>query len=84
MANTKKKYYSWQNIENMTLNLCDQVKDLNIDYIIALARGGCVPGVTMSHNLDIPMIPIKLSTSCLLNTSPSPRDATLYRIKYSA
>lgn len=57
-----KQYYSWQNIQDMTLNLCSQVEDLNIDYIIALARGGCIPGVTMSHKLDIPMIPIKLST----------------------
>lgn len=59
-----KKFYTWKQIEKMCLDIADQLdKDLNIpNYIIGVSRGGCIPATIISHRLDVPMIPISLST----------------------
>jgi len=48
----------------MSLYLAEQIdKDLNIpNYILGVSRGGCIPATIISHKLDVPMIPICVST----------------------
>ena len=57
-----KKFYSWKQIEKMSVYLADLVEDKFFTHIIAVSRGGCVPATIISHKLKIPMIPITLST----------------------
>lgn len=33
----------------------------NPDYIVGLSRGGLIPAVIMSHKIDVPMKPLKVS-----------------------
>ena len=57
-----KKFYTWKQIEQMSLYLADLVEDKFYTHIIGISRGGCIPATIISHKLDIPMIPITLST----------------------
>lgn len=59
-----KLYYTWEYIHRLTLNLADGVleENYNIDYIVAVSRGGLVPGVLMSHYMDLPLKPLAWST----------------------
>jgi len=53
-----KIFYSWTQIENMTLNLIRQLQqdDWKPDYLVGLTRGGLLPAKLMSHWYDnVPM-----------------------------
>lgn len=60
----EKLYYTWEYIHRLTLNLADDVmkEDYKIDYIVAVSRGGLIPGVLMSHYMNIPLKPLPWST----------------------
>ena len=62
MAMSDKKFYTWKQIEKMSLYLADLVEDKFYTHIIGVSRGGCIPATIMSHKLDIPMIPITVAT----------------------
>lgn len=60
----EKLYYTWEYIHRLTLNLADEIlsRSYDIDYIAAVSRGGLIPGVLMSHYMDLPIVPIQWST----------------------
>jgi len=51
----KKKYYSWQNVENMCVNIVTQMYRDNWkpDYIVGITRGGNVPATIISNMTGI-------------------------------
>ena len=59
----KKHYYSWQDIENMCINIVKQMYKDNFypDYILGLTRGGNIPATIISNMLDIPCEAMKVS-----------------------
>ncbi len=46
---------NWDNVDFLVECLADQIKSkkINYDTIIALGRGGLIPGATLSYKLDI-------------------------------
>lgn len=59
-----KLYYTWEYIHRHALNLADDILQhkYSIDYIVAVSRGGLVPGVLLSHYMDLPLRPLLWST----------------------
>lgn len=51
-----KEYYSIDNLNEDILSLISQVRssNLKIDVILSVNRGGCIPGVYLSHGLKLP------------------------------
>ena len=51
-----KEYYSIVNLNEDILSLISQVRlaNLKIDVILSVNRGGCIPGVYLSHGLKLP------------------------------
>ena len=49
-----KEYYSIDNLNEDILSLISQVRSANlkIDVILSVNRGGCIPGVYLSHRLN--------------------------------
>ena len=49
----KKVYYSWQEIEDMTSDIAQQIAVDNDgfkpDYVVGLTRGGLIPATMLSH-----------------------------------
>ena len=62
MAMADKKFYTWAQIHKMSTHLADLVEPKFYNFIIGVSRGGCIPATIISHKLDIPMIPITVST----------------------
>ncbi len=46
---------SWEDIENCCIKLYEQILSINIkiDTIVSIQRGGCIPGVILSHMLHV-------------------------------
>ena len=57
-----KKFYTWADIHKMSTYLAKLVEPKFFTHIIGISRGGCIPATIISHKLDIPMIPITIST----------------------
>jgi uncharacterized protein len=59
----KKHYYSWQDVENMCVNIATQMYKDNWrpDYIVGITRGGNVPATILSNMLDIRCEALKVS-----------------------
>ena len=57
--------YTFQNYKDGINILYQQIINAGFkyDYIVGLSRGGLIPGVALSHKLDIPFIPVKWSTT---------------------
>ena len=110
----EKLFYTWDEQFDDTNKMCDQLEadEFIPDVVVGISRGGLIPGVMISHKLEIPFKPVHASTrdfphwenylpkpkdekilivddicdsgetfvrlseyiSCLLYTSPSPRD----------
>lgn len=53
-----KIYISWQEVEDAIAAIADQIKakNIKINFIKGVQRGGLVPAVLLSHKLNIPMI----------------------------
>lgn len=51
-----KVYYSWENIDNLVLNLAKSISKSNTKFsgIHGVERGGLIPAVMLSHILGIP------------------------------
>lgn len=60
---TKKIFYTEDQIRKMTQKIIAQMYKDNWkpDYIVGLTRGGLVPAVYLSHQLDIPLETLKVS-----------------------
>lgn len=59
----EKKYYEYIHVKDWVNKITYQMyQDMwRPDYIVGLTRGGLVPAVMMSHNLNIPMHTLKVS-----------------------
>lgn len=57
MAN-KKVYYSWGNLEKDIGILTKRIKAISFNFknIYGVPRGGLIPAVMLSHQLDLPLI----------------------------
>lgn len=55
---------SWHDIEKGTALIAQQIlrKQLDIEWIVGLTRGGLVPAVIMSQMLSLPMMPVNYSS----------------------
>ena len=58
---TKKAYYTWEQVEGMTQDILQQIRDEKFDAVVGLTRGGLTPAVLVSQYLDIPMHTLKVS-----------------------
>lgn len=56
MDKIKKQYYTWSNVRKACLDISMQMyADMwRPDYIVGITRGGAVPAVLLSHQLDVP------------------------------
>jgi hypoxanthine phosphoribosyltransferase len=59
----KKHYYSWQDVENMCINIVNQMYTDNYrpDYIVGITRGGNIPATIISNMTGIRCEAIKVS-----------------------
>ena len=55
----EKLVYTWDEQLSDTDDICDQIeKDKFLpDVIVGISRGGLIPGVMISHKLNIPLSP---------------------------
>ena len=58
---SKKLWYDWKEMSRDTNVLCREITldGFNPEVIVGLSRGGLIPGVMMSHWLNIPFKPVK-------------------------
>ena len=58
-----KKRFNWDTITSMTMKIASQIRKSNWrpDYIVGLTRGGLVPAVLLSHELDVPCETLKVA-----------------------
>ena len=77
----KKNYFTTGQMRNALIQIEDQMVHSNWmpNVVLGINRGGCIPGVYLSHRLKIAH-----EVLCLLYTSPSPRDRTRSRMPSSA
>lgn len=59
-----KEYITYEYVNDAVNSIVHSIKKFNIefDYIVGLVRGGCIPGVMLSHRLNVPFIPLMWST----------------------
>ena len=67
-------YISWQDVQESVDEITNQIKSnrqsfnryqmefIPYNLIVGISRGGCIPGVMLSHALDIPFIPLEWQT----------------------
>ena len=62
-----KKYLSWNDVENLTDKLIDQLDVSKYDSVFGLPRGGLIPAVMISHKMGLPLeVNYFLSEKCLV------------------
>ena len=64
LTKLEKLIYTWeQQIEDTNL-ICDKIEadEFKPDVIVGISRGGLIPGVMISHKLNIPFKPVHAST----------------------
>jgi len=45
---------SWHRLDDLVAQLCQEIRqDFDPDFILAVARGGLIPGVCLSHQLEM-------------------------------
>ena len=52
----EKLIYTWEQQVSDTNKICDQIEndEFTPDVIVGISRGGLIPGVMISHKLNIP------------------------------
>lgn len=62
-----KAIFSWDDVHEYVNRVVNEWRDINIketlDAIVPIVRGGLVPGVMLSHALDLPLVPVKINRS---------------------
>ena len=60
----EKLFYSWDEQLKDTNEICELIEkdDFLPDVIVGVSRGGLIPGVMISHKLNIPFKPVHAST----------------------
>jgi len=61
---TDKLYPSYNEIHNACIAIENSIRTMNFkpDRIIGLSRGGLLPGIILSHIMDVPFTPISFSS----------------------
>lgn len=56
--------YDWEQIDNIVTDIADRIKrrQVKFDNILGLSRGGLIPGVMLSHKLNVNFVPIVWQT----------------------
>jgi len=62
--------YGYNDFQIHIKSLVTQLKDQNIDYMVGVSRGGCIPAVVLSHALSIPVTMIDHTTRDGVNLNP--------------
>lgn len=49
--------YTWDQVQTDTTKICNWVTEIGFmpDFIVGIVRGGAVPGIIMSHQLNVPV-----------------------------
>ena len=60
----KKLIYTWEQQIDDTNLICEKIEadEFKPDVIVGISRGGLIPGVMISHKLNIPFKPVHAST----------------------
>lgn len=53
---------TWNEVDNLTKELANRLNKDDITVIIGIGRGGLVPAVILSHQLNVPLVPIMWQT----------------------
>ena len=86
-------YFSWSEFDKSVEQIANKCRFKEFSGVYGVPRGGLCLAVALSHKLKIELIsePLKNSLivddvyeTCLLYTSPSPRDGLLSRMPSSA
>ena len=56
-----KIYYTWTQIQEASRLIADNARDMGYDAVIGIQRGGLIPAVIISHELEIPMHSVNCS-----------------------
>lgn len=56
-----KIFITWTQIQEASRLIADNARDMNYDAVIGIQRGGLIPAVIISHELDIPMHSVNCS-----------------------
>ena len=80
LTKMEKLYYTWDEQLEDTQTVCKLIEEDNFipDVIVGISRGGLIPGVMISHKLDIPFKPVHASTRDFPhweNYLPKPKDS---------
>ena len=75
----EKVFYTWDEQFDDTNIMCDQLEadEFIPDVVVGISRGGLIPGVMISHKLEIPFKPVHASTRDFPhweNYLPKPKD----------
>lgn len=78
----EKLNYTWEQQFKDTEIICTQIEkdNFNPDVIVGISRGGLIPGVMMSHKLNVPFKPVHASTRDFPhwgNYLPMPKDKSI-------
>lgn len=53
---------SYDLLHKHAVTIAKNVRELEVDCIVGVSRGGLIPAVIVSHQLDLPLIPISYSS----------------------
>lgn len=56
------KNVTWDEVDNHITEIGNKLKDTKISVIIGIGRGGLIPSVCLSHQLNVPLFPIMWQT----------------------
>lgn len=56
--------YTLDEVQEGIRSICNEIRasKVGFDFIVSISRGGLIPGVLMSHNLEIPLRVVEWST----------------------
>lgn len=56
--------YTVDEVQEGIHSICSEIRksEMGFDFIVSISRGGLIPGVLMSHNLEIPLRVVEWST----------------------
>ncbi len=56
---------TYKEIHQACLDMANEIeqRNLDLDYVVALCRGGAIPGVILSHMLNLPLIMLDYSST---------------------
>ena len=59
---TDKLYIGWKEMHMLCILLATRISERNYKKIVGISRGGLIPGIILSHALDVPFEPLQWQT----------------------